>query len=44
MSELAVGFGGLLSIMALAGIEALRVLGHFRRSDEQIRSTSRCST
>ncbi len=34
---LAVGFGGLLSIMALAGIDALRVLGHFRRSDEQIR-------
>jgi signal transduction histidine kinase len=34
---LVVGFGGLLSIMALAGIDALRVLGHFRRSDEQIR-------
>ncbi|MGP0072168.1 MAG: ATP-binding protein [Bryobacteraceae bacterium] len=34
---LAVGFGGLLSIMALAGIDALRVLGQFRRSDEQIR-------
>ncbi len=34
---LAVGFGGLLSIMALAGIDALRVLGHFRRSDQQIR-------
>src|SRR5579863_8527052 len=34
---LAVGFGGLLSIMALAGIDALRVLGNFRRSDEQIR-------
>ncbi len=34
---LAVGFGGLLSIMALAGIDALRVLGHFRRSDDQIR-------
>ncbi|MGB6943811.1 MAG: sensor histidine kinase [Bryobacteraceae bacterium] len=34
---LAVGFGGLLSIMALAGIDALRVLGHFRSSDQQIR-------
>jgi signal transduction histidine kinase len=34
---LAFGFGGLLSIMALAGIDALRVLGHFRRSDQQIR-------
>ena len=34
---LAIGFGGLLSIMALAGIDALRVLGHFRGSDEQIR-------
>jgi signal transduction histidine kinase len=34
---LAVGFGGLLSIMALAGIDALRVLQQFRRSDEQIR-------
>jgi signal transduction histidine kinase len=34
---LAVGFGGLLSIMALAGIDALRVLGQFRRSDDQIR-------
>jgi signal transduction histidine kinase len=34
---LAVGFGGLLSVMALAGFDALRVLGHFRRSDEQIR-------
>ncbi|HTW66769.1 MAG TPA: ATP-binding protein [Bryobacteraceae bacterium] len=34
---LAVGFGGLLSIMALAGIDALRVLQHFRRSDDQIR-------
>lgn len=35
---LALGFGGLLSIMALAGIDALRVLQQFRRSDEQIRS------
>lgn len=34
---LAVGFGGLLSIMALAGIDALRVLSHFRQRDEQIR-------
>ena len=35
---LAIGFGGLLSIMALAGIDALRVLQQFRRSDEEIRS------
>src|ERR1700722_10571694 len=34
---LAVGFGGLLSIMALAGVDALHVLQQFRRSDEQIR-------
>lgn len=34
---LAVGFGGLLSIMALAGIDALRVLSHFRQRDNQIR-------
>lgn len=34
---LAVGFGGLLSIMALAGIDALRVLQRFRQSDDQIR-------
>jgi signal transduction histidine kinase len=34
---LAIGFGGLLSIMALAGIDALSVLRHFRRSDDQIR-------
>jgi signal transduction histidine kinase len=34
---LAVGFGGLLSIMGLAGIDALRVLQQFRRSDDQIR-------
>src|ERR1700691_357977 len=33
---LAVGFGGLLTIMALAGIDALNVLHQFRRSDEQI--------
>src|SRR5579863_10290087 len=35
---LAVGFGGLLLIMALAGIDAMQVLQQFRRSDEQIRS------
>ena len=35
---LVIGFGGLLSIMCLAGIDALRVLQQFRRSDEQIRS------
>src|ERR1700728_3450004 len=34
---LAFGFGGLLSIMGLAGIDALRVLGQFRRGDDQIR-------
>ena len=34
---LVVGFGGLLLIMALAGIDALRVLQQFRHSDEQIR-------
>src|SRR5579863_1937513 len=34
---LAVGFGGLLLIMALAGIDALRVLQQFRRSDDEIR-------
>lgn len=34
---LVVGFGGLLSIMALAGIDALRVLQEFRRSGDQIR-------
>jgi signal transduction histidine kinase len=34
---LLIGFGGLLSIMALAGIDALRVLQQFRRSDDQIR-------
>ena len=35
---LLLGFGGLLSIMALAGIDALRVLQEFRKSDDQIRS------
>ena len=32
------GFGGLLLIMALAGIDALRVLRQFRNNDEAIRS------
>src|SRR5277367_1393391 len=35
---LALGFGGLLAIMVLAGIDAWRVLEQFRRSDDQIRS------
>jgi signal transduction histidine kinase len=34
---LLIGFGGLLSVMALAGIDALRVLQQFRRSDDSIR-------
>ena len=34
---LLVGFGGLLLIMALAGIDALRVVQQFRRNDDQIR-------
>jgi len=34
---LAIGFGGLLTIMALAGIDGLHVLGEFRTSDDQIR-------
>jgi hypothetical protein len=34
---LAVGFGGLLVIMALAGMDALRVLQQVRRDDDQIR-------
>jgi signal transduction histidine kinase len=34
---LVLGFGGLISIMALAGIDALRSLQQFRRSDNQIR-------
>jgi signal transduction histidine kinase len=34
---LLVGFGGLLLIMALAGVDALLVLQRFRRSEEQIR-------
>src|SRR5207253_1906601 len=32
-----VGFGSLIVIMALAGFDALRVLGQFRRADNQIR-------
>jgi signal transduction histidine kinase len=35
---LALGFGGLLCIMAAAGIDALRVLQQFRQSDDQIRN------
>ncbi len=34
---LAVGFGGLLSIMSLAGMDALGVLRQFRRDGDQIR-------
>lgn len=34
---LVIGFGGLLLIMAAAGIDALRVLRQFRHSDEEIR-------
>ena len=34
---LTVGFGGLLSIMALAGIDALHVLQQFRGSEDRIR-------
>src|ERR1700693_5689244 len=34
---LLIGFGGLLLIMALAGIDAQQVLQQFRRSDDQIR-------
>src|SRR3984893_12629320 len=34
---LVVGFGSLLLIMALAGIDALLVLRQFRRNDDQIR-------
>jgi signal transduction histidine kinase len=34
---LLIGFGGLLLIMALAGIDASRVLRQFRHSDDQIR-------
>ena len=31
------GFGGLLAIVALSGIDALRVLNQFRKEDDQIR-------
>jgi len=34
---LALGFGGLLAIMALAGIDGIRVLRRIKRSDDQIR-------
>jgi signal transduction histidine kinase len=34
---LVIGFGGLISIMALAGFDALRSLQQFRRGDDQIR-------
>ena len=34
---LTIGFGGLLLIIALAGIDAERVLQQFQRSDDQIR-------
>lgn len=34
---LLLGFGGLISIMALAGIDALRSLQQFRRNDDHIR-------
>src|SRR5277367_6094163 len=36
---LAVGFGSLLSIMALAGVDALLALRQFEHRDEQIRQT-----
>ncbi|SRR5579884_759017 len=35
---LLIGFGGLLSIMGLAGFDALHVLDQFRRSDNEIRT------
>lgn len=34
---LAVGFGGVLAIMALSGVDALRVLHQIRREDDQVR-------
>ena len=34
---LAIGFGGLLVVMALAGVDALRVLRQIRRNDDKIR-------
>jgi len=36
-TALVIGFGGLISIMALAGFDALRSLQQFRYSDDQIR-------
>lgn len=36
---LTVGFGSLLSIMGLAGVDALHALRQFQRNDEQIRQT-----
>ena len=38
---LVLGFGGLLAIMALAGIEALRVLQQIRRQGDQIQQRYR---
>ena len=35
---LVVGFGGLLTVMALAGLDALRVLQDVRKNDDRIRS------
>src|SRR5665213_1078851 len=35
---LLIGFGGVLLIMVLAGMDALGVFGRFRQADEQIRS------
>jgi len=35
---LVIGFGGLISIMALAGLDALRSLQQFQQSDDRIRS------
>jgi signal transduction histidine kinase len=34
---LSVGFGGVLAIMALSGVDALRVLHQIRREDDQVR-------
>jgi len=36
-TALVIGFGGLISIMAVAGIDALQSLQQFRRGDDQIR-------
>ena len=35
---LLIGFGGLLFIMGLAGVDAMRVLSQFRSGDREIRS------